>query len=71
MQTSGFCDICGKLLVQHSCSLCGARVCPACYDDRGKCCKNCAGGKKTDEPLVVDVALEEVEDDDEIEDLFK
>ncbi|MFH0817707.1 MAG: hypothetical protein V1909_03670 [Candidatus Micrarchaeota archaeon] len=71
MEVSGFCDICGKLLVQHSCSLCGARVCPVCYDSKGKCCKNCAGGRKAEAGPAEDAGLEEVEDDDEIEDLFK
>ena len=71
MEVAGMCDICGKLLVKFACSLCGAKVCPACYDYNGKACKNCAGGKKADAPPSAGSVLEEVDDEDGIGELFK
>ncbi len=71
MDFAGLCDICGKLTVKHTCPLCGAKVCPACFDYRGNVCKNCAGGRKIEAPPAENSVLEEIEDDDGIEDLFK
>ncbi len=71
MEVAGMCDICWKLMVKFTCPLCGAKVCPVCYDYNGKVCKNCAGGRKAEDSPVVGSTLEEVDDEDGIEDLFK
>ncbi|MFH1447809.1 MAG: orotate phosphoribosyltransferase [Candidatus Micrarchaeota archaeon] len=46
MEVAGLCDVCGKLTPMFSCSLCGARVCPACFDLNNRVCKNCEKGRK-------------------------
>lgn len=46
MQVEAWCDLCGKLPVSHTCPLCGAKVCMACLDQKGRVCKNCAAGRK-------------------------
>jgi len=71
VEVAGMCDICGKLLVKHTCPLCGAKVCLVCYDQKGKVCKNCAGGRKMESAPAKEPVLEEPEEDGGIDDLFK
>jgi hypothetical protein len=71
MEFVGMCDVCGKLTPQYTCALCGARVCIVCYDEKGKSCKNCAGGRKIETRPEKTPFSEETEEEDGIDDLFK
>ncbi len=44
MSVEGVCQVCESRAADHSCSLCGALVCPSDYDRTQGCCVQCASG---------------------------